>query len=85
MKKEENPNAKQIFILAISGFAGNEKQAELQIGYPTDVRHVAHIGWDGPSVTPPSWVRCYFSILPPIQSYKTVSKIIVGVNGFPDE
>ncbi|KAG7025246.1 CRIB domain-containing protein RIC7, partial [Cucurbita argyrosperma subsp. argyrosperma] len=26
-------------------------------GYPTDVRHVAHIGWDGPSVTPPSWMN----------------------------
>lgn len=28
----------------------------MQIGYPTDVKHVAHIGWDGPSVNPPSWV-----------------------------
>lgn len=29
----------------------------MQIGHPTDVKHVAHIGWDsGPSVNPPSWV-----------------------------
>lgn len=28
----------------------------MQIGYPTDVKHVAHIGWDGPSVNAPNWV-----------------------------
>ena len=28
----------------------DEKEPEMQIGYPTDVKHVAHIGWDGPSV-----------------------------------
>lgn len=28
----------------------------MQIGNPTDVKHVAHIGWDGPSVNTPSWV-----------------------------
>lgn len=26
------------------------------IGFPTDVKHVAHIGMDGPSNAPPSWV-----------------------------
>jgi len=38
--------------------AENEKEAEMQIGTPTDVKHVAHIGWDGGSVNhnPPSWV-----------------------------
>ncbi|XP_038906613.1 CRIB domain-containing protein RIC7-like [Benincasa hispida] len=29
----------------------------MQIGHPTDVKHVAHIGWDGPSVNPPSWMN----------------------------
>lgn len=29
---------------------------EMEIGYPTDVKHVAHIGWDGPSVGGPSWM-----------------------------
>ena len=29
----------------------------MEIGFPTDVKHVAHIGWDGPSVHSPSWVR----------------------------
>lgn len=38
--------------------ADNEKEQEIQIGYPTDVKHVAHIGWDGQSSTnsAPSWV-----------------------------
>ena len=34
------------------------KEREMEIGYPTDVKHVAHIGWDGPSDTAPSWVCC---------------------------
>lgn len=38
-------------------FADNEKEPEMEIGFPTDVKHVAHIGWDGPSVHSPSWVR----------------------------
>ncbi|XP_043807616.1 CRIB domain-containing protein RIC10 isoform X3 [Manihot esculenta] len=29
----------------------------MEIGYPTDVKHVAHIGWDGASGTPPSWMN----------------------------
>ncbi|XP_019165415.1 PREDICTED: CRIB domain-containing protein RIC5 [Ipomoea nil] len=35
-----------------------EKEPEIQIGMPTDVKHVAHIGWDGPSATEnPSWMN----------------------------
>ncbi|XP_027775281.1 CRIB domain-containing protein RIC8-like isoform X2 [Solanum pennellii] len=34
-----------------------EKEAEMQIGLPTDVKHVAHIGWDGPSIESPSWMK----------------------------
>ncbi|KAL6639156.1 hypothetical protein ACP70R_022886 [Stipagrostis hirtigluma subsp. patula] len=30
------------------------KEPEMQIGFPTDVKHVAHIGWDGPSATTPN-------------------------------
>ncbi|XP_048560842.1 CRIB domain-containing protein RIC7-like [Triticum urartu] len=44
------------------------KEQELQIGFPTDVKHVAHIGWDGPSVPnkekeagAPSWMKDYHS------------------------
>lgn len=39
-------------------FFADEKEPEMQIGYPTDVKHVAHIGWDGPSADSPSWVYC---------------------------
>lgn len=38
-------------------FDGNEKEPEMQIGVPTDVKHVAHIGWDGPSVNQPTWMN----------------------------
>lgn len=37
----------------------NEKEQEMVIGHPTDVKHVAHIGWDGgpgPTVNNPTWV-----------------------------
>ncbi|XP_058072632.1 CRIB domain-containing protein RIC10 isoform X2 [Magnolia sinica] len=33
------------------------KEHEMEIGYPTDVRHVSHIGWDGTSVNAPSWMN----------------------------
>ncbi|XP_028758317.1 CRIB domain-containing protein RIC6-like [Neltuma alba] len=41
----------------ISQIFDNEKEEEMQIGNPTDVKHVAHIGWDGPSVNSPSWMN----------------------------
>ena len=37
--------------------AEDDKEPEMQIGKPTDVKHVAHIGWEGPSATTPSWVN----------------------------
>jgi hypothetical protein len=37
-----------------------EKEQEIEIGNPTDVKHVAHIGWDGPTDNNnPSWVSLY--------------------------
>ncbi|XAR65619.1 hypothetical protein NMG60_11009787 [Bertholletia excelsa] len=41
-------NISQIFVV---------KEREMQIGHPTDVKHVAHIGWDGPSGSAPSWMN----------------------------
>ncbi|XP_065874697.1 CRIB domain-containing protein RIC7-like [Euphorbia lathyris] len=41
----------------ISQIFDNEKEPDMQIGFPTDVKHVAHIGWDGPSVNSPSWMN----------------------------
>jgi hypothetical protein len=47
------------------------KEPELQIGFPTDVKHVAHIGWDGPSTTTtnnnnaaaaPTWVSQHHQV-----------------------
>uniref|UniRef100_A0A5B7CCI2 CRIB domain-containing protein n=1 Tax=Davidia involucrata TaxID=16924 RepID=A0A5B7CCI2_DAVIN len=35
----------------------DDKEPEMQIGHPTDVKHVAHIGWDGPSIDSPSWMK----------------------------
>ena len=41
--------------LALRTRVADAKEPEMQIGNPTDVKHVAHIGWDN-SVTAPSWV-----------------------------
>ncbi|PIN04712.1 hypothetical protein CDL12_22753 [Handroanthus impetiginosus] len=41
----------------ISQIFEEDKEQEMQIGFPTDVKHVAHIGWDGPSVESPSWMK----------------------------
>uniref|UniRef100_A0A7N0TBZ8 CRIB domain-containing protein n=1 Tax=Kalanchoe fedtschenkoi TaxID=63787 RepID=A0A7N0TBZ8_KALFE len=40
----------------ISQIFDEEKEQEMQIGFPTDVKHVAHIGWDGPAMNSPSWI-----------------------------
>ncbi|KAK1395353.1 CRIB domain-containing protein [Heracleum sosnowskyi] len=34
-----------------------EEEEEIQIGNPTDVKHVAHIGNEGPSNSKPSWMK----------------------------
>ncbi|KAL2470541.1 CRIB domain-containing protein RIC6 [Abeliophyllum distichum] len=41
----------------ISQIFEEEKKEEFEIGLPTDVKHLAHIGWDGPSVDSPSWMK----------------------------
>ncbi|KAF8111586.1 hypothetical protein N665_0074s0113 [Sinapis alba] len=43
----------------ISQIFENEREPEMQIGTPTDVKHVAHIGWYGGSVNQnsPSWMN----------------------------
>ncbi|KAL0461088.1 UNVERIFIED_CONTAM: CRIB domain-containing protein RIC6 [Sesamum latifolium] len=56
----------------------------MQIGLPTDVKHVAHIGWDGPKVDSPSWMKEFKSsnggfqsapLAPPIESRQDDSEI----------
>jgi hypothetical protein len=34
-----------------------EHEIEIEIGYPTDVRHVSHVGFGGASGSCPSWVK----------------------------
>lgn len=43
----------------ISQIFDEQKDQEMQIGLPTDVKHVAHIGWDGNglAVDNPSWME----------------------------
>ncbi|XP_019171476.1 PREDICTED: CRIB domain-containing protein RIC10-like isoform X2 [Ipomoea nil] len=38
-------------------FVVKEPEIEIQIGYPTDVKHLAHIGWDGQTGSAPSWMK----------------------------
>ncbi|RYR02971.1 hypothetical protein Ahy_B06g081805 [Arachis hypogaea] len=48
-------------IRFISQIFESDKEQEIEIGHPTDVKHVAHIGWQGPSAeNNPSWVLPYF-------------------------
>ncbi|KAL0718827.1 hypothetical protein Bca4012_068150 [Brassica carinata] len=34
-----------------------DEEDEMEIGYPTDVRHVSHIGWDSSPSSAPSWLH----------------------------
>ena len=42
-------------------FDEEKEEQEIQIGMPTDVKHVAHIGADGPAEESPSWMKEYDS------------------------
>ncbi|KAK7279256.1 hypothetical protein RJT34_24303 [Clitoria ternatea] len=43
----------------MEGNGEDEKEDEFQIGLPTDVKHVAHIGSDEPGANAPSWISEY--------------------------
>lgn len=45
------------FISHIFGVTVVKEEREMDIGYPTDVKHVAHVGWDGQSGSAPSWMK----------------------------
>ncbi|KAL1539648.1 CRIB domain-containing protein RIC6-like [Salvia divinorum] len=59
MTTASKPKMKGIFkgFKYISQIFEEEKEDDIQIGLPTDVKHVAHIGWDGPAVDSPSWMN----------------------------
>lgn len=42
--------------------AEDEKKQDIQIGGPTDVKHVAHYGCDGSYEEAPSWVCMMFDV-----------------------
>ncbi|KAL8162790.1 hypothetical protein V2J09_014279 [Rumex salicifolius] len=46
-------------IRYITSIFEQEREPEMQIGGPTDVKHVAHIGWDGPTASAPSWMDTF--------------------------
>ncbi|KAJ0265804.1 CRIB domain-containing protein RIC9 [Hirschfeldia incana] len=54
-----SPRFKGIYQKSFKCFSeiSDEKDEEMNIGYPTDVRHVSHIGWDSSSSSAPSWLR----------------------------
>ncbi|KAE8735975.1 Ubiquitin 4, putative isoform 1 [Hibiscus syriacus] len=51
-------------IKYVSHIFEGEKEPEMQIGLPTDVKHVAHIGMDCPTVAKPSWMNEFNSEIP---------------------
>ncbi|XP_020249541.1 CRIB domain-containing protein RIC7-like [Asparagus officinalis] len=60
----------------ISGIFENEKEQEMVIGNPTDVKHVAHIGFDGPVVNNPAWMNDLHSA--PLSASVEREKLEVG-------
>ncbi|PSS24010.1 CRIB domain-containing protein [Actinidia chinensis var. chinensis] len=49
-----------------------EREMEMEIGLPTDVKHVTHIGWDGTTTTNP--VKGWENLTPPeLLSFPSVS------------
>ncbi|VFQ81702.1 unnamed protein product [Cuscuta campestris] len=38
-------------------FVVKDREIEIEIGVPTDVKHVAHIGWDGQAGNAPTWMN----------------------------
>ncbi|CAD6246932.1 unnamed protein product [Miscanthus lutarioriparius] len=51
------------------------KEHQMEIGYPTDVKHVAHIGWDSPtgSAASPSWILTSLEIYHPLVYFPKVA------------
>ncbi|WCJ24075.1 CRIB domain-containing protein RIC5 [Euphorbia peplus] len=46
----------------------DEKEPDMEIGNPTDVKHVAHIGWEGPDASKPSWMTEYHKSAPELEN-----------------
>ncbi|XP_015165228.1 CRIB domain-containing protein RIC4-like isoform X2 [Solanum tuberosum] len=49
-----------------------EEETEIEIGYPTDVKHLTHIGWDGSTTINP--IKGWENLKPPeIISFPSIS------------
>lgn len=46
-------NSKFINLVYKEEMEDEEEEKEMEIGYPTDVKHVTHIGWDGSTTINP--------------------------------
>lgn len=47
-------------IITVFFSAGEKESDEIEIGYPTNVKHVSHIGWEGSSSSGPGWVSSFW-------------------------
>ncbi|KAG6383007.1 hypothetical protein SASPL_157265 [Salvia splendens] len=56
------------------------KEREIEIGYPTDVKHVAHIGWEGASGTAPSWMS-EFKTGPDLRPHRLETLVLHSLHG----
>nr|KYP74685.1 hypothetical protein KK1_007372 [Cajanus cajan] len=55
-------------------FDEEEENKEIQIGFPTDVKHLAHIGCENAVAATPSWVgSAYHSLLQLILLYLIIN------------
>ncbi|KAL0737945.1 hypothetical protein Bca4012_014155 [Brassica carinata] len=43
-----------------------EKEIDMEIGYPTEVKHVAHVGWEGSSGSAPAWMSEFKAAVEPL-------------------
>lgn len=41
----------------------DDSDEEMQIGFPTDVKHIMHVGWDGSTTTNP--IKGWDNLIPP--------------------
>ncbi|KAJ1431524.1 CRIB domain [Sesbania bispinosa] len=73
-----NINAYKLVCFVINDI--DEKEEEIEIGFPTDVKHVAHIGSDDPSANAPSWMTEYKSTKDPSSGTANATETLEELN-----
>ncbi|CAH8388475.1 unnamed protein product [Eruca vesicaria subsp. sativa] len=67
-----------------------EKERDMEIGYPTEVKHVAHVGWEGSSGSAPAWMSEFKAAVEPLSprassvSHATHSKSFLATSSSTD-